>query len=67
MEEHNAGYELLYRLSQLKITFISDGDEIVEAVANSTAEHPVLGMASTGKIGNREENGYPISGHIGII
>lgn len=59
--EQNAGYEFLYRLSQLKITFISDGDEIVEAVANSTDEKPVLGMASAGKIGNRDENGYPIA------
>lgn len=60
VEENNAGYELLYRLSQLKITFISDGDEIVEAVANSDADHPVLGMASAGKIGNRDDNGYAI-------
>lgn len=60
VEENNAGYELLYRLSQLKITFISDGDEIVQAVANSTAENPVLGMSSAGKIGNRDENGYAI-------
>ncbi|PXV93461.1 iron(III) transport system substrate-binding protein [Lachnotalea glycerini] len=61
VEENNAGYEFLYRLSQLKSTFISDGDEIVEAVANSTAEKPALGMASAGKIGNRDDNGYPIA------
>ena len=60
-EEENAGYEYLYRLSQLKMTFIGDGDEIVEAVANSTAEKPVLGLASAGKIGNRDDNGWPIA------
>ena len=60
-EENNAGYEYLYRLSQLKMTFIGDGDEIVEAVANSTAENPVLGLASGGKIGNRDDNGWPIA------
>ena len=56
----NAGYEYLYRLSQLKVTFISDGDEIVQAVANSTAASPTLGLASSGKIENRDENGWPI-------
>lgn len=57
----NAGYEYLYRLSQLKVTFISDGDEIVQAVANSTADHPVLGLASAGKITNRDDNKWPIA------
>ena len=60
-EENNAGFEYLYRLSQLKMTFIGDGDEIVEAVANSTADAPVLGLASAGKIGNRDDNGWPIA------
>lgn len=60
-EEENAGYEYLYRLSQLRMTFIGDGDEIVEAVANSTADKPVLGLASAGKIGNRDDNGWPIA------
>ncbi|MBS7525294.1 extracellular solute-binding protein [Fusibacter paucivorans] len=61
VEPNNAGYELLYRLSQLKITFISDGDEIVQAVDNSTAEKPAIGLSSAGKIGNRDENGYAIA------
>jgi iron(III) transport system substrate-binding protein len=61
VEPNNAGYELLYRLSQLKITFISDGDEIVQAVDNSTAAAPALGLSSAGKIGNRDENGYAIA------
>ena len=60
-EANNAGYEYLYRLSQMKCTFISDGDEITEAVANSTKENPALGMASAGKIGNRDDNGWPIA------
>ena len=60
-EENNAGFEYLYRLSQLRMTFIGDGDEIVEAVANSTADAPVLGLASAGKIGNRDDNGWPIT------
>ncbi len=60
-EPENAGYEFLYRLSQLKATFISDGDEIVKAVANSTAEAPALGLASAGKIGNRDDNNWPLA------
>ncbi len=60
-EEENAGYEYLYRLSQLRMTFIGDGDEIVEAVGHSTADRPTLGLASGGKIGNRDDNGLPIA------
>lgn len=60
VEDKNAGYELLYRFSQLKMTFISDGDEIVQAVANSDASKPALGLASAGKITNKDENGYQI-------
>jgi iron(III) transport system substrate-binding protein len=60
-DAENAGYEYLYRLSQLKCTFISDGDEITEAVANSTKEAPALGLASAGKIGNRDDNGWSIA------
>ena len=60
-EAENAGYEYMYRLSQLKVTFISDGDEIVEAVANSTKDAPALGLASAGKIGNRDDNNWPIA------
>ncbi|HBR01433.1 MAG TPA: hypothetical protein DD738_02350, partial [Ruminiclostridium sp.] len=58
--ERNAGYEFLYRLSQLKLTFIGDGDEIVEAVNASDKKSPRLGFCSAGKITNREENGYTI-------
>ncbi len=59
--EKNAGVEYLWRFSQMKITFISDGDELVAAVHNSTAEDPALALASPGKIGNREESNYNIA------
>lgn len=57
--ENNAGYEFLYRFSQMKLTFISDGDDIVEAVHASTA--PTLGLCSAGKITNRDDNGWNIA------
>lgn len=59
--ENNAGVEYLWRFSQAKMTFISDGDELVLAVHNSTAEDPALCLASAGKIGNRDESGYNIA------
>ena len=59
--ENNAGVEYLWRVSQAKMTFISDGDELVRAVHNSTAEDPALCLASAGKIGNRDESGYDIA------
>ena len=59
--ENNAGVEYLWRFSQAKMTFISDGDELVLAIHNSTAEDPALCLASAGKIGNRDESGYDIA------
>ena len=59
--ENNAGVEYLWRFSQAKMTFISDGDELVLAVHNSTADDPALCLASAGKIGNRDESGYDIA------
>ena len=59
--ENNAGVEYLWRFSQAKMTFISNGDELVLAVHNSTAEDPALCLASAGKIGNRDESGYDIA------
>lgn len=59
--ENNAGVEYLWRLSQMKITFISDGDELVEAVHNSTADDPAFALASAGKIGNRDDSGFNIA------
>jgi len=58
--EKNAGVEYMWRFSQLKITFNGDGDELVQAVNNSDAEHPTLALASAGKIKNRDESGYAI-------
>ncbi len=59
--ENNAGVEYLWRFSQAKMTFIGDGDELVLAVHNSTAEDPALCLASAGKIENQEESGYDIA------
>ena len=57
---NNAGVEYLWRFSQMKITFIGDGDELVEAVHNSTADDPALALASAGKITNRDDSGFNI-------
>ncbi len=57
----NAGIEFLWRLSQCKMTFIGDGDELVEAVHNSTADDPALALASAGKITNRDDSGFNIA------
>lgn len=59
--ENNAGIEYMWRFSQMKMTFIGDGDELVLAVHNSTADDPALCLASGGKIGNRDESGYNIA------
>ena len=58
--ENNAGVEYLWRFTQAEMTFIGDGDELVLAVHNSTADKPALALASAGKIENREESGYNI-------
>lgn len=59
--ENNAGVEYMWRFSQMKMTFIDDGDELVLAVNNSTADDPALALASAGKITNRDESGYNIA------
>jgi len=59
--ENNAGIEFMWRFTQMKMTFISDGDELVLAVHNSTAEDPALALASAGKITLTEESGYNIA------
>ncbi len=65
--ENNAGVEYLWRFTQLQeMTFIGDGDELVHAVHNSTADDPALALASAGKIGNRDESGYNIAWCIGL-
>lgn len=64
--ENNAGIEYMWRFSQMQMTFISDGDELVEAVHNSSADDPALCLASAGKIENREESGYNIDWLTGL-
>ena len=59
--EKNAGVEYLWRFSQMKITFIGDGDELVAAVNNSTKDDPAFALASAGKITNRDDSGYKIA------
>ena len=66
VSENNAGIEYMWRFSQMQMTFISDGDELVQAVHNSTADDPALALASAGKIENREESGYNIGWLTGI-
>ncbi|MGI6403047.1 MAG: hypothetical protein ACOX0K_02275 [Oscillospiraceae bacterium] len=50
--ENNAGYEFLYRLSQCKLTFIGDGDDVVEAVHAGGAN----GMDSLGLLLRRQDH-----------
>ncbi len=64
--ENNAGLEYMWRFSQMKMTFIGDGDELVKAVDNSTADDPALALASGGKIGNRDESGFHIAWLTGL-
>ena len=59
--ENNAGLEYMWRFSQMQMTFIGDGDELVLAVHNSTKDDPALCLASAGKIENRDESGYNIA------
>ena len=60
--ENNAGVEYLWRFTQLAdtMTFIGDGDELVQAV-HLSANGPTLALASAGKIENQEESGYNIA------
>lgn len=57
--EKNAAYEFLYRLAQLEVGFIADGDEIVQAVAESA--EPALGFATANKLDQRDENNWPLA------
>ena len=58
---YGEGLEYMWRFSQMQMTFIGDGDELVKAVDNSTKDDPALCLASGGKIGNRDESGYNIA------
>lgn len=59
VEANNAAYEFLYRLAQLEVGFIPDGDEIAQAVAESTV--PAVGFATANKLDTRDENNWPIA------
>ena len=45
--ENNAGLEYMWRFSQMQMTFIGDGDELVQAVHNSTKDDPALCLSSS--------------------
>ena len=59
--ENNAGYEYMWRFSQMKMSFIADGDEIVAAVHNGVEGRPTFGLASAGKISGRDDDGLSIA------
>jgi len=59
MEPNNAAMEFLYRLMQLELGFIPDGDEIMKAVAESTV--PTIGIATANKLDQRDENNWPLA------
>ena len=55
--ENNAGYEFLYRLAQMKIGFIKDGDDIVQAVGQ--APDICLGFCTANKLDKAIKNSWP--------
>ncbi len=63
--ENNAGVELFYRFTQMKITELSDGDGVVEAVHNSL-NGPTLGLTSASKLDNRDSSGFEIAWVTGL-
>lgn len=66
MPAENAGYEFIYRFSQQEMTFISDGDEIVQAVDAGINGRPTFGLASAGKISGRDDDGLAIAWLTGL-
>ncbi len=59
VEPNNAALEFLYRFMQLELGFIPDGDEIMQAVAEST--EPTIGIATANKLDQRDENNWPLA------
>lgn len=53
LPENNAGVELFYRFTQMKMTELSDGDGVVDAVDQSI-NGPTLGLASASKLDNAD-------------
>ena len=60
VEENNAGYEWIYRFLQTNHVENNDGDEIIAAVNESTAEKPIIGFASSLKHGDALELGETV-------
>ncbi len=64
LPENNAGVELFYRFSQMKMTELDDGDGVVEAVDKSL-NGPTLGLTSASKKANQSQ-GYNIEWVTGL-
>ena len=60
VEENNAGYEWVYRFLQTNHVENNDGDEIIAAVNQSTAEEPMIGFASSLKHGDALDLGETV-------
>ena len=60
VEENNAGYEWIYRFLQTSYVENNDGDEIIAAVNESTAENPMIGFASSLKHGDALDLGETV-------
>ncbi len=60
VEPNNAGYEWLYRFLQTNHIEIDDGDEVIAAVNESTAENPVIGFSSSLKHGDALDLGETV-------
>ena len=60
VEENNAGYEWIYRFLQTDHVENNDGDEIIAAVNQSTADKPMIGFASSLKHGDALELGETV-------
>lgn len=57
VEENNAAYEFLYRLAQMQIGYIKDGNDIVQAVGQ--AKEPALGFCTANKLAVASDNSWP--------
>ena len=65
LPEDNAGVELFYRFSQMKMTELADGDGVVEAV-HLSLNGPTLGLTSASKLDNRDSSGFDIAWVTGL-
>lgn len=57
VEPNNAAYEFLYRLAQMEIGYIKDGNDIVQAVGAAT--EPALGFCTANKLAVAADNNWP--------